>query len=180
MKTLSLRQPWAWLVVHGGKHIENRTWNTSYRGPVLVHAAQGMTDEEYSDAVAFARGVDVLLARVVPPPNMLERGGIVGRARIVGVISPCESTLFSKGCPHPWHMPGCYGFMLTDVSAVPFTALRGMPGLFDYYGYIEHRADGWPLCPQCEHDELYSLADPPTIETIEGCYACNWKPRRIG
>ena len=32
MKALSLRQPWAWAVVHAGKSIENRRWNT--RGTV--------------------------------------------------------------------------------------------------------------------------------------------------
>lgn len=38
------------------------------------------------------------------------------------------------------------------------------------------RADGWPLCPACGADELYSLADPATIGTIGGCYACPWEP----
>lgn len=38
------------------------------------------------------------------------------------------------------------------------------------------RADGWPYCPQCENDELYSLADPPSANAIYGCYACGWMP----
>lgn len=38
--------------------------------------------------------------------------------------------------------------------------------------YIEFRENGWPLCPSCGEDELYSLADPATIETICGCYRC--------
>jgi hypothetical protein len=33
MKTLSVRQPYAWLIVAGFKPIENRTWRTTYRGP---------------------------------------------------------------------------------------------------------------------------------------------------
>lgn len=36
----------------------------------------------------------------------------------------------------------------------------------------EKRADGWPLCPQCGEDELYSMSVPATIETICGCYRC--------
>lgn len=36
------------------------------------------------------------------------------------------------------------------------------------------RPDGWPLCPQCGEDELYSLANPATVETIVGCYRCSW------
>lgn len=36
----------------------------------------------------------------------------------------------------------------------------------------ERRPDGWPLCPICEEDELYSLDAPATPETICGCYRC--------
>lgn len=38
--------------------------------------------------------------------------------------------------------------------------------------YKRFRADGWPYCPRCDEDELYSLADPPTVQTICGCYRC--------
>ena len=34
------------------------------------------------------------------------------------------------------------------------------------------RADGWPYCPRCDEDELYSVAVPATVETICGCYRC--------
>lgn len=40
MKYLTVRQPWAWLLVNGHKDIENRSWPTKYRGPLLIHAAQ--------------------------------------------------------------------------------------------------------------------------------------------
>lgn len=43
--------------------------------------------------------------------------------------------------------------------------------------YPHRRADGWPLCPQCGDDELFSSAIPATEATIAGCYACNWKPK---
>lgn len=36
----------------------------------------------------------------------------------------------------------------------------------------EYRADGWPYCPICGEDELYSLRTPATKETICGCYRC--------
>ena len=41
--------------------------------------------------------------------------------------------------------------------------------------YPERRPDGWPLCPQCGEDELYSLETPATIESIVGCYRCGWR-----
>lgn len=39
MKALSIKQPWASLIAHGIKDIENRTWATKYRGKVLIHAS---------------------------------------------------------------------------------------------------------------------------------------------
>lgn len=55
--------------------------------------------------------------------------------------------------------------------------------------YKEFRADGWPLCPQCEEDELYSLkmmvyvgkGEKPTLaDCLSGemrCYRCNWSSK---
>lgn len=39
MKAITIKQPWASLIVHGIKDIENRTWLTHFRGRVLIHAA---------------------------------------------------------------------------------------------------------------------------------------------
>lgn len=39
MKVLSLLQPWATLVVIGAKKFECRSWNTNYRGPIIIHAS---------------------------------------------------------------------------------------------------------------------------------------------
>lgn len=42
MKALTLTQPWATLVAIGAKRIETRSWSTSYRGPLAIHAAKGL------------------------------------------------------------------------------------------------------------------------------------------
>lgn len=39
MKAITVKQPWASLIVAGIKDIENRTWATKYRGPLLIHAS---------------------------------------------------------------------------------------------------------------------------------------------
>lgn len=41
MKAITLTQPWASAVALGSKRIETRSWSTSYRGPVAIHAAKG-------------------------------------------------------------------------------------------------------------------------------------------
>ncbi len=44
LPVLSIRQPYAWAVVHGIKDIENRSWRTHYRGPLLIHASANRND----------------------------------------------------------------------------------------------------------------------------------------
>lgn len=45
MKFLTLYQPWASLIACGAKQIETRSWATSYRGWLGIHAASGMSQE---------------------------------------------------------------------------------------------------------------------------------------
>lgn len=46
MKAISLWQPWASLVAIGAKRIETRSWSTSYRGPLAIHAARRWTRDQ--------------------------------------------------------------------------------------------------------------------------------------
>lgn len=137
MKALSLRQPWAWLVVHGGKRIENRRWPTNYRGEFLIHAAKGMTENEFDDACAFVRvRFGAAVANAIPNRKELERGGIIGAARIIGVLRPGNvdhATLLAnvQGVDVRWHMEEQQGFVLSDVRSMPFTPCRGMLGFFE-------------------------------------------------
>lgn len=127
MKALSLRQPWAWAVVHAGKRIENRTWKVRFRGPFLIHAAKGCTRAEYDGAAAWMR--ERGLGRLLPELDELARGGIVGRARLVDIVPRCGAE--GCTCGRPWHMGGQYGFVLEDVEELPFTPVRGLQRFFE-------------------------------------------------
>lgn len=47
MKAITIKQPWASLIAHGIKDIENRTWRTNYRGRVLIHSSAKPDFEPY-------------------------------------------------------------------------------------------------------------------------------------
>lgn len=81
MKALAVRQPWAWLIVQGIKDIENRSWATHYRGPLLIHAAQTMD----AGGVRIIR--EWLAEQQITLPELLPRGAIVGVATLVDCIS---------------------------------------------------------------------------------------------
>lgn len=122
MKALSIRQPWAWLIVNGHKDIENRTWRTSFRGRVLIHASKGMTRDEYDDVRYFLddKGIDITL----PARDTLERGGVVGIATITDCIHPGTRS-------SPWHMEDQYGFGIVAAKPMPFVPCKGALGFFD-------------------------------------------------
>ena len=48
MRILTVKQPWAWAIIHAGKDVENRSRNIagSYRGPVAIHAAKSQFDDD--------------------------------------------------------------------------------------------------------------------------------------
>lgn len=64
MKTLSLWEPWASLIAFGEKQFETRSWTTSYRGPLAIHAARHFTPDESSRC------------KIEPFKSALARGGI--------------------------------------------------------------------------------------------------------
>jgi hypothetical protein len=125
MRTISIRQPWAWLIIHGGKDIENRDWPTKVRGRVLIHASKGMTPNEYNDAMDFAqlarRGAPDEGKLIAPSFNSMQRGGIIGSVEIVDCVTSSTS---------PWFM-GRFGFVLRNPIALPFRPFRGALGFFD-------------------------------------------------
>lgn len=112
MKALSIRQPWAWLILHGGKDIENRCWPTRFRGCFLIHAAKGMTRAEYEDVEDLS---------CLPPFEALQRGGIVGTVEIVDCV---------RESPSEWFC-GPFGFVLRNPQPLPFRPLKGALGFFE-------------------------------------------------
>lgn len=139
MKAISIRQPWAFAITNLGKRVENRDRNTSVRGRVLIHAAKGCTSAEYVAArdfmvargLAAADGLACLQTSVpgceppvLPPLAEMQRGGFVATAKLVEVLPRAGST-------NPWHVTGCYGYVLEDVAPIEFLPYRGELGFFN-------------------------------------------------
>ncbi|MGE0753117.1 MAG: ASCH domain-containing protein [Variibacter sp.] len=105
MKIITVRQPWAHLIVSGSKNIENRTRPTKYRGPVLIHAAK-------------ARNADVCQEEGFHPDE-LERGCVIGIANIIDCVTSHRSRWFS----------GKYGYVLRNrraIKPIPWTGGLGL------------------------------------------------------
>ena len=111
MKIIVIRQPWAWLIVNGYKPIENRSWATKYRGPLLIQASARKPAEE---DLAFARRKRVKL------PIDFELGGIVGSVHLDDCVFKSRSKWFS----------GPVGWVLAKPKRLPFVPVKGRLGLY--------------------------------------------------
>lgn len=128
MRALSVRQPWAWLICNGGKDIENRSWPTSFRGRVLIHAGKNMTVADYEACVIFI--APMRRAWRLPAYDIIKQqcGGIVGECTIIGCT---DDDSYS-----PWFC-GPWGFVLANAKPLPFRLLKGALGFFNVAEYEE-------------------------------------------
>lgn len=125
---ISVRQPWAALIVAGLKAVEVRRWPTRRRGPVLIHAGKVPDDRD----VGWAR---------VATPELTElarlRGGVIG----VGEIETCRTyaTAEAFAADAPAHLndpdwftpPRLFGFVIRDARAVGFYPCTGKTMFFE-------------------------------------------------
>lgn len=84
MKAISLWQPWASLWCSPAKIHETRSWQTSHRGWLLVHAGKKQVNDCGADLDELVCDQFGSLWRLELP-----RGALVGAVRIIA----CESTL---------------------------------------------------------------------------------------
>ena len=126
MIALSIRQPWAWLIVNGYKDVENRTrFALKYRGqPILIHAGKAMTKDDYRACVLFVNAAIPDRKFTIPPYHELRQqcGGIVGQATIRG-CGDCDY-------PSPWWTGGVW-WLMKDAKPLPFHPCAGTLGFFD-------------------------------------------------
>ena len=70
IKAITLYPIWAWLIIYGPKRVENRTWATTHRGPLAIHAGSTRKTEREDRIWLAARGMYV--------PHNLPVGAILG------------------------------------------------------------------------------------------------------
>ena len=138
MKALTIKQPWANLIMRAGKDIENREWPTSFRGRIAVTASAKFEYEELLYAMEFMKS---WLPRFSPRIFELEARGyncacILGTVEIIDCVQASDS---------PWFC-GTYGFVLRNpVMLEKPIPIRGALGL-------------WTLPEEAERELLKGLS----------------------
>lgn len=110
---LSIKQPWAHAIIHLGKDIENRDWQTTVRGTIAVHSSKKPDVIEFDifDDLWRKMGREATTNKKV---SDLSFGAIIGTVDIIDCVSHHES---------PWFY-GKYGFVLANpkplIQPIPF------------------------------------------------------------
>ena len=123
---LSLKQPWAALLVHGRKSIEVRNWTTPRRGQFFIHAARipDMRDEAWKHVTADVRETAEFA------------GGIVGVATLIDCRTYASLADFAADGPRhlnepEWFQPPrMYGFVFAEMEVRPYRRLPGWMRFF--------------------------------------------------
>ena len=110
---LSIQQPWAYLIIHRYKTIENRTWSTTFRGRIFIHAPKSFDWEGYH---YLLKNTSIRL----PGPSSFQKGGIVGYAYLTDCVTQSRNKFFS----------GPYGFVLQKAKPLPFMPCPGSLSFF--------------------------------------------------
>lgn len=107
MKAISIRQPYAYLIVNGNKDIENRNWKTKQRGRVLVHASKQIDEEA--------------VKRYGLEEMYFNTGCIIGSVEIADCVTESESRWFT----------GKYGFVLKNPEKITPFKYKGQLNFFN-------------------------------------------------
>ncbi len=123
---LSIKQPWAGLIVAGVKSIEVRRWPTARRGRVLIHAAR--IPDPRPEALKHISEENKPLTQLL--------GGIIGAVNLIECRHYTDSSKFlvdwEKHRNEPdWFEPaGLFGFVFANPEILPF---RSCPGWFRFF-----------------------------------------------
>jgi hypothetical protein len=103
MRAITINEPWATLIVHGIKRVENRSWSTNYRGSLLIHAGKAID----TDGLEFCKAEGILVPELRP-------GKIVGRVNLIGIHAidePCCRDYDSRFATGPF----CWFFAEAEI-----------------------------------------------------------------
>lgn len=131
MKVLSVKNPWAHLIVEGIKDVENRNWQTLHRGKVLIHASKkwdvlGMKCSDFFCWYNDWQKMSALRAYQYDVKH-IPCGCIIGHVEVCDIVKD-DGGDFSE-----WKIPGQYHWILRNaVIYEKPTFVAGALGLWDF------------------------------------------------
>lgn len=107
MKVLSVRQPWAWAIIHGGKNVENRDWPTKFRGRLAIHAGKqfDIGKHDWQDYLQGEYGEPWASMAQTYSKELLAYRSVVRFGAIIGTVEVYDCVPDTQ-CDSPWKADG--------------------------------------------------------------------------
>jgi hypothetical protein len=104
-RILTIRQPWASAIIYASKDVENRSWTTTYRGRLYIHAGMRLDPDD-----------------VLPVGVPIVHGAIIGHVELVDIVTDS---------PSRWAERGQYHWLLANPVPLPSSVpAKGRLGLW--------------------------------------------------
>lgn len=130
MKALTISQPFASLIASGEKWIENRTWETLYRGELAIHAGKGTQylSNQLIRAGQYPTGAIIATAVLVACVHV-SQVVLMDNSDRRKMLVPGTTRNWSEVARHS-HCKGPFCWILQNVAAVEPVIMRGRQGLW--------------------------------------------------
>jgi hypothetical protein len=130
MKALTISQPFASLIASGEKWIENRSWYTSYRGPLAIHAGKGLQYLDREEIKDYPTGSIIATARLSACVVREELQRMAFHSITNGSeLIPGAKVTWKQAFDHA-HTEGPWCWILEDVQRIKPVPMKGSQGLW--------------------------------------------------
>lgn len=181
MKTITIKNPWAYLICSGEKNIENRTWPTKFRGRVLVHAsAKPIVVKNPKNVFTYAQFESLSIdQRLLVKSTYLTNSAIIGSVEIVDCTVNYESIWAEKTDASDLLSPVIFNWVLANpvLFAKPITNVKGRLSFWEYPIELCHIC-GQPtdlICEKCgepycdNHKAIYDQFNQIDFDCCSDC-----------
>jgi hypothetical protein len=120
---LTVKNPWAYLIVSGLKDVENRSWKTNYRGKLLIHTSQ-IPIKFNSFEIFTPEQIEIIQIKNINFNNLIN-SAIIGEVELIDCIQNSNSIWAESG---QWH------WILTnqEIYKEPILNVKGSLSIWKY------------------------------------------------
>lgn len=126
MKVLSIKEPWASLIMNGTKKIETRSWKTNYRGEIYIHASLSKAKITKPEVYELIKDMNFKYGHIICKCNLVDCIYMTDE-----YVNDMKTNHYEEYiCGH--YEVGRYAWILEDVEVIEPIEAKGKLGIWNY------------------------------------------------
>ena len=126
MKVLSIKEPWASLIMNGTKKIETRSWKTKYRGEIYIHASLSKAKITKPEVYELIKDMNFKCGYIICKCNLVDCIYMTDE-----YVNDMKTNHYEEYiCGH--YEVGRYAWIVKDVKVIEPIEAKGKLGLWNY------------------------------------------------